>query len=440
MFTRTIAIATALVAATVQPVSAVATISAVGSKFFTSDGKQWFVKGIAYQLTQADPLIDTDQCELDATLMQELGANSIRVYHVDPTANHDGCMKAFSDAGIYLFLDLDTFNTAIPPDPPYWNQTQARDYAAVLDAFHQYDNLAGVFVGNEVLSLPSHSVAAPYVKAAARDLKAYRNSKGYRPIPVGYSAADIAQLRPMLQNYLVCGGNASEAVDFFSLNAYEWCGDVNYQTSGYVNLQQMTAGYPVPIFFSETGCNKPRARTFTDQAEIFGPNMVDTWSGAIVYEWIEVDNDYGLISYGPSVAPVVSGGAGSYVLSGTPTPIAPDFTNLKSQWATLSPTGVPLSAYENSLSNIKTPACPSFTPSGWLVNGNIALPTLGQTYNTAAPQQTVPSVTGSQIIPTIGTSATATATGTKGSANGGKEIAGMSMGLAGVMLGFIVWL
>jgi len=36
--------------------------------------------------------------------------------------------------------------------------------------------------------LGNNSIAAPYVKAAARDMKAYRNSKGYRNIPVGYSA------------------------------------------------------------------------------------------------------------------------------------------------------------------------------------------------------------------------------------------------------------
>ena len=33
------------------------------------------------------------------------------------------------------------------------------------------------------------SGGAPYIKAAARDIKAYRDSKGYRKIPVGYSAA-----------------------------------------------------------------------------------------------------------------------------------------------------------------------------------------------------------------------------------------------------------
>jgi hypothetical protein len=71
------------------------------------------VLGIAYQLTPDDPLVDTNQCKLDAALMKEVGANTIRVYHVDPTADHDGCMSAFADAGIYLFVDLETFTTSI---------------------------------------------------------------------------------------------------------------------------------------------------------------------------------------------------------------------------------------------------------------------------------------------------------------------------------------
>jgi Glucanosyltransferase len=69
--------------------------------------------GVAYQLVSNDPLIDTKQCQLDAALMKELGANTIRVYHVDALADHTGCMQAFADAGVYLFVDLDTFPTYI---------------------------------------------------------------------------------------------------------------------------------------------------------------------------------------------------------------------------------------------------------------------------------------------------------------------------------------
>jgi len=56
-----------------------------------------------------------DQCKRDASLMEELGVNTIRVYHVDADADHDGCMKVFADAGIYAMIDMDTFNTYILP-------------------------------------------------------------------------------------------------------------------------------------------------------------------------------------------------------------------------------------------------------------------------------------------------------------------------------------
>jgi hypothetical protein len=45
--------------------------------------------------------------------MHELGANTIRVYHVESSGDHKGCMDAFAEKGIYLFVDLDTFNTQI---------------------------------------------------------------------------------------------------------------------------------------------------------------------------------------------------------------------------------------------------------------------------------------------------------------------------------------
>jgi hypothetical protein len=45
--------------------------------------------------------------------MKTLGANAIRVYHVDSTGDHKACMDAFAAAGIYAFIDLDTFDTQI---------------------------------------------------------------------------------------------------------------------------------------------------------------------------------------------------------------------------------------------------------------------------------------------------------------------------------------
>lgn len=111
-------------------VQAISTISVLGNKFFNEDGSQFFIKGVAYQLTPDDPLLDKDQCSRDASLMEELGANSIRVYHVDPSQDHTDCMDILANAGIYLLVDLDTFDTAIlavrPGPSP---QTLAEPYA-----------------------------------------------------------------------------------------------------------------------------------------------------------------------------------------------------------------------------------------------------------------------------------------------------------------------
>ncbi|KAJ5492913.1 hypothetical protein N7539_001659 [Penicillium diatomitis] len=397
-------------------VNAVPTISAVGSKFFYENGTQYFIKGIAYQLKPHDPLIDTAQCKRDIVRMSELGTNAIRVYHVDPSADHKGCMDAFAAAGIYLFVDLDTFDTQINQDAPQWSHSQYDAFTKVLDEFQQYDNTAGVFVGNEVLTTSNGSHAAPYVLAATRDIKAYRDKKGYRQIPVGYSAADIAELRPMLQNYLACSHNASERLDFFSLNAYEWCGQNTYQTSGYSALQAAAANYNIPIFFSETGCNTPKPRTFDDQAAIFGANMVDTWSGSMIYEWIEETNDYGLISYGPSVDPATATDPNiedGYTRQGTPTPVMPDFDNLKAQWATLNPTGVALSDYKKRTGAITPVACPSSTSGGWAVDPSAPLPSLGQSFKKGAEGSAITSAT--QSGTSAGTSTSTSASSSQAS-------------------------
>jgi len=180
--------------------------------------------------------------------MQTIGTNSIRVYHVDANGDHRGCMEAFADAGIYVWLDLDTFDTYVEQVTPRWTKAQSDAFEKVMDEFQKYDNLAGFFVGNEAITTANGSVTAPYIKAAARDMKAYRDSKQYRPIPIGYSAADIATLRPMLQNYLACGDDARDAIDFFSLNAYSWCGKSSYEQSGYDVLKKNSTDLSIPIF------------------------------------------------------------------------------------------------------------------------------------------------------------------------------------------------
>jgi len=159
--------------------------------------------------------------------------------------------------------------------------------------------------------------------------------------------------------------------------------------------------------------------------------MDNSWSGAIVYEWIEEDNNYGLISYGPTTNSDNPTALDGYPRSGTPSPVSPDYSNLKSHWATLNPTGVSLSAYTAQASSLTPIACPSSTPNGWIVNPTASLPSLGQTLDLAATS------TGGLVAATATPSATK-----KGVASGSKKISkeavGMGVGLFGVLLGFSV--
>lgn len=154
------------------------------------------------------------------------------------------------------------------------------------------------------------------------------------------------------------------------------CGDATFETSGYIFLQQNASEYNIPIFFSETGCNVGTARTFDDQAAILGDKMVDTWSGAIIYEWIQETNDYGIVEYSlsQSSAAAIDGADAAFGRNGTPRPRNPDFENLSKHWATLTPTGARVDDYKPSLS---APACPDFTTGAWQVEPDAQLPTIG---------------------------------------------------------------
>lgn len=88
-----------------------------------------------------------------------------QVYHVNPWANHDGCMSAFENAGIYALIDLDTFNTTVTQNSPMWTQPQFQAYAMVMDVFSKYTNVAGFYIGNEIINSPgAPTLAAPYIK------------------------------------------------------------------------------------------------------------------------------------------------------------------------------------------------------------------------------------------------------------------------------------
>lgn len=219
---------------------------------FWADGKRWYIRGIDYQpggeAKSKDPLADIKTCKPDIELMKELGINTVRVYSVDNSKDHDECMQALDDAGIYLVLDVNNSKYSlnrIDPQPSY-NTEYLQSVFATIEVFAKYNNTAAFFSGNEVVNDKPNTVkAAPYVKAVTRDMKNYINSRGLRKIPVGYSAADVSQNREQLADYFNCGSDDARS-DFFAFNDYAWC-DTDFNKAGWDQKVKHYSNYGLPI-------------------------------------------------------------------------------------------------------------------------------------------------------------------------------------------------
>jgi hypothetical protein len=196
----------------------------------------------------SDPIADATSCARDIPYFTKLGINTIRVYAVDNTANHDSCMNALAAAGIYLVLDTDTplysLNRADPKES--YNSVYLQSVFATIDAFANYTNTMAFLSGNEVINNASNTDCAPYVKAVTRDMKQYIGDRGYRSIPVGYSAADVEQNQQLMAEYMNCG-TTDQRSDFYAINDYSWCDPSSFTTSGWDTLVANYTGYGIPL-------------------------------------------------------------------------------------------------------------------------------------------------------------------------------------------------
>jgi hypothetical protein len=191
--TLTLGASAALAAPSIQARDDVTAVTVKGNAFFKGD-ERFYMRGVDYQpggsSNLADPIADADGCKRDIEKFKDLGLNTIRVYSVDNSKDHDECMNALADAGIYLVLDVNTPKYSINRADPKtsYNDVYLQYIFATVDKFAKYKNTLAFFSGNEVINDGPSSSAAPYVKAVTRDLRQYIRSRNYREIPVGYSA------------------------------------------------------------------------------------------------------------------------------------------------------------------------------------------------------------------------------------------------------------
>lgn len=301
---KTAAIAAALAAsvaaspAAIEKRASIQTVTVKGNAFFAGD-KRFYIRGVDYQPGGAsdakDPIADATGCKRDVAKFKELGINTVRVYTVDNTANHDECMNALADAGIYLALDINTplysLNRANPQ--PSYNEEYLQSIFATVEEFAKYDNTLLFFSANEVINDDATTNCAPYVKAVTRDIKSYMNARKLRKVPVGYSAADVESNRYEMAAYMNCGDDAVRS-DFFGFNDYSWCDPSDFKTAGWDAKVKKFQDYSIPIFLSEYGCNK-NTREFNEVASIYGSDMMSVYSGGLVYEYSQEDSNYGLV-------------------------------------------------------------------------------------------------------------------------------------------------
>ncbi|KAI8337557.1 Glucanosyltransferase-domain-containing protein [Chlamydoabsidia padenii] len=316
-----------------------------GQKFFDSVTKeQFFIKGVAYQprgngQTINDPLADPEGCARDAPLMKELGANVVRVYEIDPHQDHDACMKSFSDHGLYLVLDIATPTFSINRKNPSYDLTLYNAYRTTVSTFAHYPHVLAFIAGNEVTNDKTNTPASAYVKAVIRDMKTLLRTSGSRAIPVGYASNDDEFIRDAIKDYFICG---DVQADFFGVNLYEWCGGSSFEKSGYAARTKEFEDYGKPVFLSEYGCNLVRPRMFGEVEAVYGSRMTDVWSGGIVYEWTQENNEYGLVK----------------IADGQAQPLA-DYHHLQTVLKQANPKGIRMDAYQPSLTN--NPSCPALS-------------------------------------------------------------------------------
>ena len=361
--------------------SAVQNVKVQGADFInnvTSNRLQ--IIGVAYQPggsdgfmpgSGIDPLSNGTLCLRDAALMQSLGVNTIRIYNLDPSIDHDMCVSIFNAVGIYMLIDV---NSPLPNqslDPGDLTGSYSSVYLnhifGIVEAFKDYPNLLGFFGGNEVMNtVATGGTVPPYLRAVTRDLKNYIKNHAPRMIPVGYSAADVSQILTDSWAYLSCDidGQSPDPSrsDFFGLNSYSWCGPTsptaNYVASSYDKVIDTFGNTSIPVFFSEYGCNKVEPRVFDEVPVLYG-NMTSVMSGGLVYEYYnEESNNFGLVSF-------YSNGTAQVLV---------DYDNLQKQYNSLDVKA--LESMNSSATSIQSPKCSKSLISGSGFNNSFTLPSV----------------------------------------------------------------
>ena len=266
---------------------------------------QFLIKGVTYSPREPDgrpydkesyidPLSEDWLPELrkDIPFFHQLGINTIFVDHADPTQSPERALQLLQDEGIYVLLELFTniqlrdshrLQAADIDLERLYSSSKVRKNLAVVGQTAHFPNVLGYSVSqSEIHSSASTKLAALH-RAAVRDTKLFLRKSGARQVPVGANLSSTQQFRHGGLKYMAAG-SPEERVDFMSFAVWDWIGPSSFMISGYKNLCEALAPWPVPMFWSEYGtAYSGRARVLDEVECVFSPDMTGTFSGGFLH-------------------------------------------------------------------------------------------------------------------------------------------------------------
>ncbi|CAH7675334.1 Glucanosyltransferase-domain-containing protein [Phakopsora pachyrhizi] len=310
-------------------------ISRVNKYLYDSKGDRFYIKGIAFHKAgnqntpsadekrrggsqeladSSDPILDLSTCQQAIKRFKELNINTIRIFSYNAPKDHSPCMNALEKAGIYVIADISLPNEgSINQNAPSWDVSLLSKYITQIDSLRRFPNLLAFNIGNEIITNENKIAVAPYIKAAARDVKRYLKAVKSSAL-VAYASIDGAKLPAFLAQYVSCDV-VEEGLDLFGLNNYRWCGNSDFK-SAYEEVHQQFKDLQIAAYFSEFGCIDVKPRVWTEVNAIFSEPMSDTWSGGSAFSYFPTSEGYGILD--PSL--------------GNKLEVTPDFENLAAQY------------------------------------------------------------------------------------------------------------
>jgi len=275
----------------------------------------------------AENLEDTWKEALNAIAV--LGANTVRLYNIDPEISHKKFMDYAASLGLYVIIPLTRHDWGYLPagsPSPHCYTDDVDGYGNVgtnllisakmiVKEFSQYDNTLLFTVANEMTVADRNGYAAfPCVKALTRDIHRYQKecNETMRRVPLIYADMDMGPpYRELVGRYLSCETeSADDAVDAYGLNVYSWCdkeffddsGKASFEFSPYSPIREEFKAFTKPLLFTEFGCTQGEfmtdcpyrgGRTFPDVKTFFN-EFKEILSGGVAFEFSMEDNQYGL--------------------------------------------------------------------------------------------------------------------------------------------------